>query len=115
MVLPLLLAVAAALLWLLTVGLAQLRVTDAAREAARAMARGEDAAVATGLVAGIAPEGATVDADESAGTVTVTVAAVLAGPGGLLSHLPGAQLRAEATAVVEDTGAVAGTVVGTAP
>ncbi len=42
MVLPLLLAVVVAMTWLLSVGLAQVRTVDAAREAARALARGED-------------------------------------------------------------------------
>ena len=40
-VLPLLVAVTLAMVWLVAVGLAQMRATDAAREAARALARGE--------------------------------------------------------------------------
>ena len=44
MVLPLLVAVALGLVWLLTVGAAQIRTVDAARETARALARGDDQA-----------------------------------------------------------------------
>ena len=43
MALPLLVAVTVGLVWLLAVGAAQLRVVDAARETARAVARGDDA------------------------------------------------------------------------
>ena len=41
MVLPLLVAVAIGLVWLLSVGAAQVRAVDAARETARALARGD--------------------------------------------------------------------------
>ncbi len=42
MVLPLLVIVTAALAWLLGVGADQLRIVDATREVARALARGDD-------------------------------------------------------------------------
>ena len=44
MVLPLLVAVSLGLVWLLAVGAAQVRAVDAARETARALARGDDQA-----------------------------------------------------------------------
>ena len=96
-----LLAVTAGLLWLLVVGLGQMRVTDAAREAARALARGEDASVATGLAARIGPPGSRVSVEQTADLVTVTVQASVDGPGGLLAALPGADLEASATAALE--------------
>ena len=101
MVLPLLLAVTAGLVWLLVVGLGQLRATDAAREAARAMARGEDAAVATDLALTIGPPGSTVAVSDLDGLVVVTVTATIEGPGGALAVLPGAQVSGEATAARE--------------
>ena len=101
MVLPMLLAVTAGLLWLLVVGLGQMRVTDAAREAARALARGEDAGTATALATTIGPSGSEVSLEQSSGLVTVTVRAAVDGPGGLLEALPGADLEATATAALE--------------
>ena len=44
--LPLLLAVTVGLVWLLSVGAAQIRTVDAARETARAVARGDDVGAA---------------------------------------------------------------------
>lgn len=101
MVLPMLLAVTAGLLWLLVLGLEQMRATDAAREAARALARGEDRGTALALAARIGPPGSRVSVDQAAGLVTVTVRAAVEGPGGLLAALPGAGLEATATAALE--------------
>ena len=101
MVLPMLLAVTAGLLWLLVVGLGQMRTTDAAREAARALARGEDPGTATDLATRIGPPGSRFSVQESSGLVIVTVRAEVDGPGGLLAVLPGADLEASATAALE--------------
>lgn len=101
MVLPMLLAVTAGLLWLLVVGLGQMRTTDAAREAARALARGEDPGAATDLATRIGPPGSRFSVQESSGLVIVTVRAEVDGPGGLLAALPGADLEASATAALE--------------
>ena len=46
---PLLVALTAGLVWMLAVGAAQVRVIDASREAARAVARGDDVAAAQGV------------------------------------------------------------------
>ena len=72
MVLPLLVAVAIGLVWLLAVGSAQVRAVDAARETARALARGDDeaAAVARGLQ--VAPPGSRVHVSRGGGEVRVT-------------------------------------------
>lgn len=101
MVLPLLLAVTAGLVWLMVAGLGQLRATDAAREAARALARGEDVSVATDLATRIGPPGSRVVIGDADGLVVVTVSASVAGPGGLLAALPGAEVSGEATAARE--------------
>lgn len=103
MVLPLLLAVTAGLVWFLVVGLGQIRATDAAREAARALARGEDRATAIDLATSIGPPGSSVAVSESDGLVEVTVVARIDGPGGILAALPGADVNATATAALEPT------------
>ena len=100
MTLPLLAAVTLALVWLLTLGLAQVRLVDASRETARAVARGEPVEEAVALGRRIAPDGAVIQV--SAGdTVVVRAAGTVAGPGGLLGFLPGVELEAEAVAAAE--------------
>jgi hypothetical protein len=103
MVLPLLVAVSIGLVWLLTVGTAQVRAVDAARETARALARGEDeaAAVDRGLL--VAPGGSRVAVSRGAGEVRVTVIGRVEGPGGLFAHLPSPRLHAEAVAADEES------------
>ncbi len=69
-------AVAAALLLALggvAAGIDQVRCVDAARLAARALARGDSMGAAHALAAGAAPDGATVLASGSADLVVVTV------------------------------------------
>lgn len=91
--LPGLVMIAALLLWAVLVGSAQVRCVDAAREAARAAARGDPRAVALGRA--VAPSGASVAVSETGDLVRVEVSAVSGGPGGLLSF------RVSATAVAE--------------
>ena len=85
--LPLLLAVTVGLVWLLAVGAAQVRTVDAAREVARAVARGDDPAEAIARGEQVAPDGATVDVTHAGGQVRVTVTASAHGPGGALEVL----------------------------
>jgi Flp pilus assembly protein TadG len=101
MVLPLLVAVTAGLAWLLVVGVAQVRAVDAARETARAVARGDslDTAVARGRQ--VAPAGSAVDVDVTGTEVRVVVSGEVEGPGGLFAAIPGARVRADAVGVVE--------------
>ena len=104
MVLPLLVAVTAGLVWLLAVGVAQVRAVDAARETARAVARGDslEAAVARGRQ--VAPDGARIEVDVSGAEVRVVVNGEVGGPGGLFASIPGARVDAEAVGVVEGGG-----------
>ena len=99
---PLLVALTAGLVWMLAVGAAQVRVVDASREAARAVARGDDVAAARAVALRIAPPGGRVDISVADGQVEVTTTARVTGPGGLLDDLPGVTVRAEAVALVED-------------
>ncbi|RBY74668.1 pilus assembly protein TadE [Geodermatophilus sp. TF02-6] len=74
-VLPVLLLVLVGAVAAVTVVGAQLRCVDAAREGARAAARGEEAAVVSGIAGRAAPEGAATTVAGDGATVTVTVAA----------------------------------------
>jgi hypothetical protein len=102
--LPVLMAVTVELVWLLAVGVAQIRAVDAARETARAVARGDsaDEAVATGQR--VAPEGTRVSVALTGDRVVATVTGRVAGPGGLFDFLPGADIDAEAVAAAEEGG-----------
>lgn len=100
---PLLMALTAGLVWMLAVGAAQVRVIDASREAARAVARGDDVAAAEGVALRIAPESARVRIDVGASQVMVTTTARVVGPGGLLASLPAVTVSADAVALAEES------------
>ena len=104
MVLPVLVAVTVGLVWLLSVGLAQLRVVDAARETARAIARGDDRAAAVARGRQVGPPGARISVRAGATEVVATARARVDGPGGLFRFLGGVTVRAEAVAAAEETG-----------
>ena len=72
-VLPVLLLVLVGAVAAVTVVGAQLRCVDAAREGARAAARGEDAATVAGWAAAAAPDGARTDMTATDGEVRVAV------------------------------------------
>lgn len=100
--LPLVLALTIGMVWLLAVGAAQIRVVDAAREAARAIARGDDESSARSLALRIAPDGAWLDIAIGDGQVTVTSSAEVEGPGGLFDFMTGVTVSSQAVAVMED-------------
>jgi Flp pilus assembly protein TadG len=102
MVLPLLVAVSLGLVWLLVVGAAQVRVVDAARETARALARGDDQATALARGLAVAPAGSHLQVSRGGGEVRVTVTGRVEGPGGLFAHLPSPRLHADAVAADEE-------------
>ena len=91
-VLPLLVAVTLSMVWLVAVGLAQMRATDAAREAARALARGESVARAEALARQAAP-GIGVRVVRSDGEVRVVVDQRLAPPDGARAPARGGRAR----------------------
>ncbi|SNX96834.1 TadE-like protein [Geodermatophilus sabuli] len=95
-VLPVLLLVLAGAVAAVTVVGAQLRCVDAAREGARAAARGEDAAVVVALAGRAAPAGALTTVAAEGPSVSVTVAAEVAP----LGPVP-FRVRVSATAVAE--------------
>jgi Flp pilus assembly protein TadG len=97
---PLLVSLTIGLVWLLTIGIAQVRMVDAARETARAGARGDDVAAALSRGRQAAP-GATVSMSETDGQVVASASDDVSAPGGLLGFLPGVRVSAEAVAVTE--------------
>lgn len=101
-VLPVVAAFVLALVWLITVGIAQVRAVDAARDTARALARGDEqaSAVTSGLRS--APAGADVSVSHTGGWVTVKVTSVQTAPGWLLVPMPDLTVRSSSTVEVED-------------
>lgn len=99
--LPLLLAVTTGLVWMLTLATAQSRVVDASREAARAIARGDDVGLARDLATRIAPEGASVTVSTGSGRVVVETAVEVGGPGGMFGALPGVRVASRAVTTSE--------------
>ncbi|WP_276606248.1 TadE family type IV pilus minor pilin, partial [Nocardioides sp.] len=79
-----------------------IRTVDAARETARALARGEDPSEAVAIGQRVAPEGVRISVTRDGERVLVRARGQLTGPGGLFGRLPGAELRAEAVAVAEE-------------
>ena len=101
MVLPLLVAVTLGLAWLLSLAATQVRVVDAAREVARAVARDEGSSSALALGRRVAPEGSRIEVGGSEDTVVVRVRAQVHGALGLFTFLPAVNVDAEAVAAKE--------------
>jgi hypothetical protein len=101
MVLPLLVAVALGLAWVLSLAATQVRVVDAAREVARAAARDESRSTALALGRRVAPEGSVIDVSEHDGTVVARVRSRVRGPQGMLGFLPAVEVESEAVAASE--------------
>ena len=99
--LPVLVMLGVALAWLVGLGVGQVRVVDAARETARAVARGETVDLATDLGRQVAPDGAEIRVTTGEGLVRVVVTAEVQGPGGVIGFVPGFQAHAEAVAAME--------------
>lgn len=99
--LPVLVAVVLGLVWLVSLGATQVRVVDAARETARAMARDDPPAQAIALGKQVAPDGARIDVQRGEGTVRVVVTAEVRGPGGIFGFLPGLSVDSASVAATE--------------
>jgi hypothetical protein len=102
LVLPLIAAFCLTLVWMVSVAIAQIRVVDAARDAARSVARGEDAGAAVALAQRGAPHGAQVAIKHSADTATATVSVRVAAPHWLLVPLPAVTVQSSAAVEVEN-------------
>jgi hypothetical protein len=100
-VLPILVLFTVGLAWLVALGGTQVRALDAARETARAIARGEDRTTSLDLGRRVATAGARISVDVRGDTVAVTVEAPVRGPGGIFGSIPTYHARATAIAAHE--------------
>jgi hypothetical protein len=105
--LPALAVVLALAMWAVGAVSAQLRCVDAARLAARAVARGDDRSAATDRAVGAAPPGAVVTVTTSGELVTVVVRARRPLVGGWGAG-PGVEVEGRATADAEGAGPTGG-------
>lgn len=103
MVLPLLVAITLGLAWLLSLAATEVRVVDAAREVARAVARDEGRASALALGRRVAPDGSRIEVHGTDHTIVVQVRAQVRGALGLFAFLPALDVHAEAVAAREPT------------
>ncbi len=100
-VLPLIAVFAVTMAWCVSVGIAQVRALDAARETARAAARSEGTGAAVALGRRVAPAGSRIAVGTGDGLVVVTVNSPVSGPAGLLGRWVDYWVRAEAVAALE--------------
>jgi TadE-like protein len=102
MVLPVLAILLAVGLWAIAVAGAQVRCIDAARDAARAVARGESDASASAAASAAAPDGADIDVRHDGDRIVVVVSVKVGKGFGPLAELPIPAVSATATAESED-------------
>jgi len=86
---------------LVALGATQVLALDAARETARAVARGEDVVAGIDLGLRVATPGARIAVRDEGETVLVTVEAPVRGPGGIFAFLPTHRVSAQAVAAEE--------------
>jgi hypothetical protein len=99
--LPLLAAFALVMIFLVMIGLSKLATVDAARDAARAVARGDSPAVAAAAAEQTAPDGANVVIARTDGQVAVTVTALVDAPSWLLVPMPDIDVESQAVVRAE--------------
>lgn len=101
LVLPIMAFFALALVWLVSLGLAQVQAVDAARDAARELARGGDSSAATVAARRTAPDDAAVEVGHDGGLVTVSVSFPSQPPAWLIVPVPSVDVHATAAVAVE--------------
>jgi hypothetical protein len=99
--LPALVVVVIAAVWVVSIALAQMRCADAAREAARAAARGDETSVVVDVAKAIASDDARVRVRVEGDLVTVEVSARIPVPIPFGDGLPAPTVHATAAAVME--------------
>lgn len=102
-VLPFLAALTFLFLWMVSLGITQVKLVDTAREAARMTARGDQAEVVRDAAERMAPEGAQVEIDDDGGATTVVVEVDARPAVPILGHLPSIGLRAKSVTATEPT------------
>jgi hypothetical protein len=102
-VLPILVFFTLGMVWLVSLGVTDLKAVDAARETARSVARGDTWGEGISLGRKVAPAGSRFSVESGSGTVVVTVNAPMRGPIGIFSFLPKFEVSARAVAAQEPT------------
>ncbi len=102
LVLPLLAVFAISLMWLISLGIAHVQAVDAARDAARELARGGDVAAATARALETAPAGSRIEVGHVQGLAHVDVTFAAQPPGWLLVPLPPVDVSATSVVATED-------------
>jgi TadE-like protein len=100
-VLPIVAAFALTLVWMLSVGIAHVQAVDAARDGARAIARGEDDVQAIAQAKATAAAGSRVTVERDDGSVTVSVSFVAGAPAWVFVPLPEVTVGSRSTVEVE--------------
>jgi hypothetical protein len=100
-VLPIIAAFALTLLWLISAGITEIRLVDSARDAARALARGEGEAAVRAQLAETGPAGSQLVVVRDGGDITAEASVSAEPPGWLLVPLPAIPLHASATTQAE--------------
>lgn len=100
-VLPVLVILLLLSVWAVGLASAQLRCSDAAREAARAAARGEDTDVVREVAETVAPDGAEIVVDRQDGLVVIEVRATVAVPLPMGDRIAAPTVRGRAVALEE--------------
>ncbi|UPK75503.1 pilus assembly protein [Nocardioidaceae bacterium SCSIO 66511] len=101
MVIPVLLVLTMLLAWVVSLGIAQVRLVDAAREAARMTARGDSQAKAQKMAERIAPDGSAVEIDTVDGVAEVRAELVVRPDLPLVGRIGSINLDATASSVTE--------------
>ena len=101
--LPLVALFAVSMAWLVSLGITQVRVLDAARETARSAARSDSGAEAVSLGRRVAPTGSRIVVRHEGHVVVATVSSPVSGPAGLFGSWSAFRVRAEAVAAQEPT------------
>lgn len=99
--LPALVLVMVMAIWAIAIGLAQLRCADAAREAVRAAARGDDSAIIRQVAEATAPAGAEITVTGRDGLLVVEVRADVRAPLPFADRVPAPTVSATASAIGE--------------
>jgi len=100
-VIPLLVAITLILVWIVSLGIAQVRLVDAAREAARMTARGDAESKAVSMAERIAPDGSDVEIVTADGVTRVRVDLTVDTELPLVGDIGSVDLHGAATSVTE--------------
>lgn len=102
MVIPVLVVLMLILVWIVSLGIAQVRLIDASREAARMAARGDAPSESVRMAKKIAPDGTRIDLGESKGMTRVRAELTVHADLPLIGDLGAVDLRAESSSMSEE-------------